>query len=153
MALADAHVQSATATFRFAPSAPAAAALARTSTPMCAATFEGTSVAPVRSRREWFRAAGEMLAVCNEAARRRTVAAQPDTRVYDKPLSSDYIHDRLTLDDPVCGLMARDDASGVVNVIVTALDRAIRIPKQILGGAIKLLFYSSVAGIFAIFFP
>jgi len=30
------------------------------------------------------------------------------------------------------------------------LDRVARIPKQILGGAIKLLFYSSVAGIFAI---
>ena len=34
--------------------------------------------------------------------------------------------------------------------LVTALDRAARIPKQILGGAIKLLFYSSVAGIFAV---
>ena len=34
--------------------------------------------------------------------------------------------------------------------LATKLDRVARIPKQILGGAIKLLFYSSVAGIFTV---
>ena len=50
-----------------------------------------------------------MVTVCNEAARRRTlVSTSGKATRYDKPLSEDYIKERLELDEPLFGHVVRN---------------------------------------------
>ena len=53
-------------------------------------------------RDEWLRMLGEMVQVTNEAVRRRARTA----RDASKPLSLEYMADRIDVDDPLFGYMA-----------------------------------------------
>jgi len=56
---------------------------------------------------EWLSKVGDMMQVCNEAARRRTLHVNKNASHYDKPLSESYILERLELDDPVQGFIVQ----------------------------------------------
>ena len=57
----------------------------------------------VKSRIQWVSGLPEMLQVCNEASRRRTLARAPSAGEFNKPLSLEYMADRLDTDDPLRG--------------------------------------------------
>ncbi|GMH51703.1 hypothetical protein TL16_g01066 [Triparma laevis f. inornata] len=63
-------------------------------------------------RSKWLTWVEDMVTVCNEAARRRTLVTTSGRALrYDKPLSDDYIKERLELDDPLFGFTVRDKPS------------------------------------------
>lgn len=72
------------------------------------------------SREEWQVASGDLVRVCNEAARRRAVKEQPERTRYFKPLSDDYIQDRLFYDDPCFGFALRHKDSQTLQGFILA---------------------------------
>jgi hypothetical protein len=64
-------------------------------------------------RQEWEDCLSEMTAVCTSAALRRHVAAlNSTTKTFFAPLSSDYIRDRIDIDDPLEGYQIRHKTGG-----------------------------------------
>jgi hypothetical protein len=64
-------------------------------------------------RQEWEDCLSEMTAVCTSAALRRHVAsANSTTKPFFAPLSSDYIRDRIDIDDPLEGYQIRHRTGG-----------------------------------------
>ena len=62
------------------------------------AEFEVESeMVAVRGREAWLALLPEMLAVCNEAARRCALKKDASARVYDEPLCADYVYERVAL--------------------------------------------------------
>uniref|UniRef100_A0A7S4B4E2 LysM domain-containing protein n=1 Tax=Chrysotila carterae TaxID=13221 RepID=A0A7S4B4E2_CHRCT len=66
-------------------------------------------------REEWLRSLGELVQMCNEAVRRRS----PGRRDASKPLSLEYMADRLDVDDPINGLMVLTKDQGWLQGFVT----------------------------------
>jgi len=80
--------------------------------PQCKKDLKGSTVNFVSERKKWLGWVEDMVTVCNEAARRRTlVTTSGKAQRYDKPLSDDYIKERLELDDPLVGFTVRDKSS------------------------------------------
>jgi hypothetical protein len=64
-------------------------------------------------RQEWEDCLSEMTAVCTSAALRRHVASpNSTTKPFFAPLSSDYIRDRIDIDDPLEGYQIRHKTGG-----------------------------------------
>lgn len=71
--------------------------------PLNEVDFEASSeVVEVVGRSKWVSLLPEMMLVCNEAARRATVANDPRAKFFCKPLAADYMYDRVVLatDEP-----------------------------------------------------
>lgn len=71
--------------------------------PLNEVDFESSSeVFEVVGRSKWVSLLPEMMLVCNEAARRATVANDPRAKFFCKPLAADYMYDRVVLatDEP-----------------------------------------------------
>ena len=95
--------------------------------PWCSRDLSGSTLSVVTDRRHLTDSIAEMTLLCNEAARRRRLdptpsassssssswefAPPPATKAKStKPLSIEYIFDRIDTDDPLWGLMVRTDA-------------------------------------------
>ena len=84
------------------------------SIPNASRTLEGTLlISP--SRAEWLTMLGEMVQMVNEAVRRRAATAKDAS----KPLSLEYMADRLDIDDPLVGYVAVMEATGWLQGFVT----------------------------------
>jgi predicted GNAT family N-acyltransferase len=66
-----------------------------------------SSLTTCASREEWLRLCPQITTVCNEAARRSTLKADPVAMCYEKPLSEVYMSERLEYDNPLNGLLMR----------------------------------------------
>ena len=74
-------------------------------------------------RQFWLGEVENMVTVCNEAARRRTLSQSSGRATrYDKPLSEDYVRERLELDDPLKGFVVRDKGSGEMQGFIVCTD-------------------------------
>jgi hypothetical protein len=89
--------------------------------PWCSRDLSGSTLSVVTDRKHLVDSIAEMTLLCNEAARRRRLepssssymsefAPPPVTTKSTKPLSIEYIFDRIDTDDPLWGLMVRTDA-------------------------------------------
>eukprot|EP00750_Incisomonas_marina_P015858 INCI1875.1.p1 GENE.INCI1875.1~~INCI1875.1.p1 ORF type:complete len:763 (+),score=124.12 INCI1875.1:277-2565(+) len=67
----------------------------------------GSTMQILEKRADWEAISHELVVVCNEAARRRAVMLKPARLRFFKPLSDEYIQDRLYYDDPCFGLTVR----------------------------------------------
>ena len=74
------------------------------------AQFHKSSVmTSVEGRGAWLRLLPEMMAICNEAARRAQVKRDPEAQCFDEPLSADYCYERVALaPDPLKGFVVRE---------------------------------------------
>ena len=70
--------------------------------PKCQKNMEGSVIQQIEDRQHFKECMAEMVLLCNEAIRRS--ASKRDT---GKPLSLEYIADRLDVDDPCFGYLAR----------------------------------------------
>ncbi|KAL3822336.1 hypothetical protein ACHAXA_002651 [Cyclostephanos tholiformis] len=84
--------------------------------PWCSRDLAGSTLSVVTERKHLVDSIAEMTLLCNEAARRRRLeqsssefAPPPATAKSTKPLSIEYIFDRIDTDDPIWGLMVRTD--------------------------------------------
>ena len=66
------------------------------------------------SREQWLAGLGELVQMCNEAMRRKKTS-----RDAKKPLSLEYMADRLDVDDPLFGYMAVTEEQGWLQGFVT----------------------------------
>ena len=66
----------------------------------------------IESRFAWYSIVDEMSQLCDEAARRKELQINPVARFFDKPLSRDYIADRIAIDDPIRGYVVRSKVGG-----------------------------------------
>jgi hypothetical protein len=90
--------------------------------PHCDRNLKGSTMNYEDERQTWLKEVDNMVTVCNEAARRRTLSTSGGRATrYDKPLSEDYIRERLELDDPLKGFVVRDKSSGEMQgfIVVT----------------------------------
>ena len=62
---------------------------------------------PVRTRKKWKELVPELVGVVCEAARRKALRENPGADMYDKPLSAQYIKDRIKWDEPLRGYIVR----------------------------------------------
>ena len=72
------------------------------SVPKCIRNMDGSVIQAIQDRKHFKECMAEMVLLCNEAIRRSS--AKRDT---GKPLSLEYIADRLDVDDPCFGFLAR----------------------------------------------
>ena len=82
--------------------------------PNCAPDLEGTLILRPR-REEWLSLLGEMVQMTNEAVRRRAKCG----RDASKPLSLEYMADRIDVDDPLFGYLAVTKDKGWMQGYVT----------------------------------
>jgi hypothetical protein len=75
--------------------------------PRCARDMSGSAVYHCSSRQLWESRMAEILMICNEASRRHKGVRVPGAT--NKPLSLEYVADRLDTDDPVSGYLVRTD--------------------------------------------
>lgn len=78
--------------------------------PWCSRDLSGSTLSVVTERDHLVDSIAELTLLCNEAMRRR--GAPPDSssgKKTTKPLSIEYIFDRIDTDDPIWGLMVRTD--------------------------------------------
>ncbi|KAJ1451678.1 hypothetical protein M885DRAFT_529095 [Pelagophyceae sp. CCMP2097] len=69
----------------------------------------GSVVSAIEGREAWLGLLPEMVAVCNEAARRAALRRDASARLYDEPLSADYVYERVALaEGEPRGLVARE---------------------------------------------
>jgi hypothetical protein len=73
--------------------------------PKCQKSLEGSVIQEVTTREAFKEIMGEMVLLCNEAIMKRSQAG----RTASKPLSLEYIADRLDVDDPCFGYVIRSD--------------------------------------------
>ncbi len=87
----------------------------------CRRDLEGSVVQRVVDRDAWVAMQGELLLICNEAKERRRRAYPHDLGCTDssKPLSMEYIVDRIDTDDPVWGYVVRDVDTGAMQGFIT----------------------------------
>lgn len=72
--------------------------------PKATSDLQGSSLHYITNREHFHEAMAEMLLVCKEAMRRRPDKQQTGT---SKPLSLEYLADRLDIDDPCFGFLVR----------------------------------------------
>eukprot|EP00939_MAST-03C_sp_MAST-3C-sp1_P003033 g3033.t1 len=90
--------------------------------PYCEKDMKGSVLRKVTDRKEWEDSLAEMLLLCNEAVRRSAARRRekglppivtPDHPVPDgKPITLEYIADRLDIDDPIWGYQIRTEKEG-----------------------------------------
>mmetsp|Transcript_695 Transcript_695/g.1221 ORF Transcript_695/g.1221 Transcript_695/m.1221 type:complete len:1108 (+) Transcript_695:465-3788(+) len=78
--------------------------------PFCNPMLSGSHIEACNVRSEWLRLCPKLLIVCNEAARRSTLRSDPSAERYEKPLSLNYINERIEYDDPLEGFIVRTDS-------------------------------------------
>jgi hypothetical protein len=76
--------------------------------PRCNKDLEGSSLFEVTDRDQINNAMAEMILLCNETMRRLHIEQKVGKRT-SKPLSLEYIADRLDIDDPMFGYFVRTD--------------------------------------------
>ena len=76
--------------------------------PRCNKDLEGSSLHEVTDRDQINNAMAEMILLCNETMRRLHIEQKVGKRT-SKPLSLEYIADRLDIDDPMFGYFVRTD--------------------------------------------
>jgi hypothetical protein len=70
---------------------------------------QGSQMVAVEGRDAWLKLLPEMMAICNEAARRQHLKNNPDAVCFDEPLSADYCYERVALaPDPLKGFIVRE---------------------------------------------
>jgi len=70
---------------------------------------QGSVMVAVEGRDAWLKLLPEMMAICNEAARRQHLKNNPDAVCFDEPLSADYCYERVALaPDPLKGFIVRE---------------------------------------------
>jgi hypothetical protein len=70
---------------------------------------QGSVMVAVEGRDAWLKLLPEMMAICNEAARRQHLKSNPDADRFDEPLSADYCYERVALaPDPLKGFIVRE---------------------------------------------
>ncbi|KAL7492282.1 hypothetical protein ACHAWT_001453 [Skeletonema menzelii] len=78
--------------------------------PWCAKDLSGSSLFEVTNRQHFNDSIAELTLLCNEASRRsKNKALTTSKKSTTKPLSIEYIFDRIDTDDPLWGLMVRTD--------------------------------------------
>eukprot|EP00571_Detonula_confervacea_P010596 CAMPEP_0172305424 /NCGR_PEP_ID=MMETSP1058-20130122/6717_1 /TAXON_ID=83371 /ORGANISM="Detonula confervacea, Strain CCMP 353" /LENGTH=1376 /DNA_ID=CAMNT_0013017021 /DNA_START=256 /DNA_END=4386 /DNA_ORIENTATION=+ len=87
--------------------------------PWCAKDLTGSTLSVVTERQHLVDSIAELTLVCSEATRRKKPdpassssannAGAPSTKKTTKPLSIEYIFDRIDTDDPIWGLLVRTD--------------------------------------------
>ena len=73
----------------------------------------------------WIHYLGEMIQLCNEAARRSLKKHRLETckemdGIQSKPLGLEYMADRLDTDDPLWGYLVRSEKEGFLQGFITA---------------------------------
>lgn len=78
--------------------------------PWCAKDLSGSSLFEVTNRQHFNDSIAELTLLCNEASRRsKNKVLTTSKKSSTKPLSIEYIFDRIDTDDPLWGLMVRTD--------------------------------------------
>jgi hypothetical protein len=77
--------------------------------PRCAKDLQDSSLQEVNDREQIKDAMAEMILLCNETMRRLHIEQKVGKRT-SKPLSLEYIADRLDIDDPIFGYFVRTEA-------------------------------------------
>lgn len=85
--------------------------------PYCSRDLSGSTISIVTDRQHLVDSIAELTLLCSEAARRKISSKNseggssgvPSTKKTTKPLSIEYIFDRIDTDDPIWGLMVRTD--------------------------------------------
>mmetsp|Transcript_33717 Transcript_33717/g.71874 ORF Transcript_33717/g.71874 Transcript_33717/m.71874 type:complete len:1337 (-) Transcript_33717:99-4109(-) len=82
--------------------------------PWCSRDLSGSTLSVVTERQHLVDSIAELTLLCNEATRRSqskvaSSSSVPGARKVTKPLSIEYIFDRIDTDDPIWGLMVRTD--------------------------------------------
>jgi hypothetical protein len=80
---------------------------------------KGSLLLRVRSRSRWVGAAADLVALCDESARRRSLRADAKAAFYDSPLALEFVEDRLQLDEPLEGWMVKENKSGLLQGFIT----------------------------------
>ena len=79
--------------------------------PFCCKDLAGSCIQEVSDRQVFTDAIAEMLLLCKEAARRKlnksNTTTNGTTKICTKPLSLEYIADRIDVDDPLFGFLVR----------------------------------------------
>eukprot|EP00937_MAST-01D_sp_MAST-1D-sp2_P007940 g7940.t1 len=76
------------------------------------ASVKSTVLERVRSRKRWRSEVRGCVALCDEAARRASLRRDPEAETFESPLSEAYVQDRIELDEPLLGWMARERGGG-----------------------------------------
>jgi len=79
--------------------------------PPCKRDLSTSDIKKCTLRKEWLSNVPAMMNVCNEAARRSTLDANPAAERYEKPLSDVYMTERLEYDSIIFGLTVRTKVS------------------------------------------
>ena len=66
----------------------------------------------VRSRKRWKTSVPELVGLCNEAVRRRTLQKKPGARTFKAPISIRFVEDTIELMQPLFGWMLHESVSG-----------------------------------------
>ena len=84
--------------------------------PYCSRDLSGSTISIVTDRQHLVDSIAELTLLCSEASRRKISSKNgeggssvPSTKKTTKPLSIEYIFDRIDTDDPIWGLMVRTD--------------------------------------------
>jgi len=80
--------------------------------PYCTRDLSGSTISIVTERQHLVDSIAELTLLCSEAARRKkpkTTDTSLATKKSSKPLSIEYIFDRIDTDDPLWGMMVRTD--------------------------------------------
>lgn len=90
--------------------------------PYCTKNFEGSYIQEVSDREVITDSIAEMLLLCKEAVRRKSTnnesqgtSMRTTTKICTKPLSLEYIADRIDVDDPLLGFFVRTAPSKSMN--------------------------------------
>ncbi|KAL3791795.1 hypothetical protein HJC23_002426, partial [Cyclotella cryptica] len=80
--------------------------------PFAAKGFAGSTLSEITDRQHFVDSIAELTLLCSEASRRRknhSASAATEKKITSKPLSIEYIFDRIDTDDPLWGYMLRTD--------------------------------------------
>lgn len=82
--------------------------------PYCSPDLSGSTISIVTERQHLVNSIAELTLLCSEAARRKSSSKKGNsldapTKKTAKPLSIEYIFDRIDTDDPMWGIMVRTD--------------------------------------------
>mmetsp|Transcript_22331 Transcript_22331/g.32972 ORF Transcript_22331/g.32972 Transcript_22331/m.32972 type:complete len:1176 (-) Transcript_22331:39-3566(-) len=85
--------------------------------PKCKKNLEGSTIYEITNRDDYIASMAEMVLLCKEAVRRSNIT--PNGKRTSKPLSLEYIADRLDIDDPLWGYFVRDDQNSRLQGFIT----------------------------------
>ena len=114
--------------------------------PWCTRDLTGSTVSVVTERQHLVDSIAELTLLCNEATRRKKPdpsTAVPSSKKTTKPLSIEYIFDRIDTDDPIWGLMVRTDTPMSVKGRVTNLKASPHWRRGMLQGFITMTTFTN----------